>query len=88
MFNRTAFLTSLFPVVMLVCSNIFSSNICEAGGNALESKGRGAVLSLHCAGVSFQKCVALSCSHANHCRIGISGNRVRSKPSASEIRIT
>lgn len=55
MFNRTAFFASLFPVTMLIWSNIFSSNICEADGNALESKGRGALLSMHCAGV------ALSC---------------------------
>lgn len=55
MFNRTAFFASLFPVTMLVCSNIFSSRICEADGNALERKGRGALLSVHCAGVAFQK---------------------------------
>lgn len=69
---------------MLLCSDVFSSSICESDGDVIESKGKAAVLRLHCAGVAVQECVALSCSHANHHRIKINGNRARSTLSALE----
>lgn len=84
MCNRAAFITSFSHVTVLLCSNIFSSSICEPDGDVIDSKGKGAALSLHRAGVAFQEHVALSCSHANHCRTEINGNRVRSRPSAFE----
>lgn len=82
MFNRTVLITSLSQVTMLLCSNVFSSSVCERDGDVIESKG--AVLSLHCAGVAFQERVPLSCSHANQCRIEINGNRVRRTPGSFE----
>lgn len=49
----------LFPVTMLFCSNMFSSSVCAADGDVVENKGKGAVLSLHCAPVSLQELTRL-----------------------------